>query len=613
MVENAHIRERGQRRLELERLRACVSLPSLTLRTSGITTCLCAGIWVCVALLVPSGNCAQKGAGIAHPPAAPEYRIAGVVVDAETGAAIAGAEISIAEESTELAVKADEEGRFVFEGMEPGKYVVASVATGYVQERYRQHGPYSTAMAVGPGLDSEHMLFPLHRQAVITGTVTDERGEPVRRAQVMVFGEQRGGGKRVVQMMFQTQTDDLGAYRFARLAAGKYYVAVMARPWYAQNGFTQTTSLGENDVPDGASRPLQMGQVILKTDAKLDVVYPTSFYPGVTDEQSAGELVVSAGETTQADIRLQAVPGMHVRVTNVPASNAENGESFSIGATQSLFGLSSTGLPVVTAQVVPGVYELAGLPPGAVTLMLNENRKGDWENRTIHANLSDGESVDARATGATGNVTGRITAEGSGTALRGEVILSRKDGQGVSRKLQKDGSFSFEGVETGTYEVSVNLNGDGASYVERLVATGAKVNGQELTVEEPGEVRLTVQMGRGFGQVKGVVKAEGSGVETQGKPEGGAMVLLVPASGGNLERDVRMDQSDSDGTFTLGRILPGKYILLAIEDGWDLDWTDAAVLAPYRDKGQTIEIGANEVKNVVVEAGKKKTVASDKW
>ena len=41
-----------------------------------------------------------------------------------------------------------------------------------------------------------------------------------------------------------------------------------------------------------------------------------------------------------------------------------------------------------------------------------------------------------------------------------------------------------------------------------------------------------------------------------------------------------------------------------------MDWTDAAVLAPYRDKGQTIEIGANEVKNVLVEAGKKKAVAS---
>ena len=564
-----------------------------------MTTILCIGICVCSLMPASRAWCAQKGI----PPAAPEYRIAGVVVDAETGAAIAGAGLRIENSATAFEARADEEGRFVFAGVEPGKYPVTAGAAGYVEERYQQHGAYSTAMAVGPGLDSEHMVFRLRRQAVIAGTVTDERGEPVRQAQVMLFAEQRGAGKRAVQLMLQMQTDDLGAYRFAHLAAGKYYIALTARPWYAQ------TVIGSEPqpVPDG----LVFGSVATSRftrsglDPKLDVVYPTTFYPGVTDEQSAGELLVSPGETAQADVRLQAVPSMHVRVTNVPASNGENGESFNMGATQSLFGLSSTGLPVVTGQVAPGVYELAGLPPGAVTLTLNENREGEWENRTIHANLSDGESFDARATGATANLIGRIApAEGRGAALQGDVVLTGKDGQAVSRKLQKDGSFSFPGVETGTYEVSVNVNGDGADYVERLAASGAKVNGEELTIGEPSDVRLTVVMGKGFGEMKGAVKSEG-------KPEGNAMVLLIPASGGNLERDTRMDQSDSDGTFTLTRILPGKYVLVAIEDGWDLDWTDASVMAPYRAKGQTIEIAANELKNVGLEAEKKKAVESE--
>jgi hypothetical protein len=555
------------------------------------------GIGVCVSALAATGKCAQKGAGIAQPPAAPEYRIAGVVVDAETGAAIAGAELRIEDSATDLEARADEEGRFGFEGVEPGKYPVTAGAPGYVQERYQQHRQYSTAMAVGPGLDSEHMVFRLHRQAVIAGTVTDERGEAVRNAQVMLFTEQRGGGKRAVQLMLQTQTDDLGAYRFAHLAAGRYYVAVTARPWYAE-----TPIASEPQPNEGLVVRSRFSRV--PRDPKLDVVFPTTFYPGVTDEQSAGELVVSAGEATGADVRLQAVPSLHVRVTNVPAPNAENGESFNIGATQSLFGLASAGLPVVTGQIAPGVYELAGLPPGGVTLTLNENRKGEWENRTIHANLSEGESFDARATGAAANLTGRIApAEGKGGAVQGDMVLTGKDGQAISRRLQKDGSFSFPGVEAGTYEIAVNLNGDGSDYVERLKATGAKVNGEELTIEEPGEVRLTVVMGRGFGQVKGVVKAEG-------KPEAGVMVVLMPAPGENLERYTRMDQTDSDGTFTLGRIFPGKYVLMAIEDGWDLDRTDANAMAPYREKGQVIEIGANEVKNVAVEAGKRKAVAS---
>lgn len=559
-----------------------------------MTTFLCLGICACLSVCVPMGECAQKGAGIAHPAAAPEYRIAGLVVDAETGAAVAGADVKIEDSATDMEAKADEEGRFVFEGMEPGKYPVTAGAAGYVQERYQQHGGYSTAVAVGPGLASEHLVFRLHRQAVIAGTVTDERGEAVRQAQVMLFAEQGGGGKRAVQLMWQMQTDDLGAYRFAHLAAGRYYVAVTARPWYAQTG------IGSEPLPNEGQEGLVVVTRFSRSprDPKLDVVYPTTFYPGVTDEHSAGELLLSPGEVTQAEVRLQAVPSVHVRVTNVPASNAENGESFNLGAIQSLFGLASTGLPVVTGQVAPGVYELAGLPPGTVTLTLNENRKGEWENRTIRANLSDGESVDARATGATANVIGRIApAEGRGSARNGEVVLSGKDGQTISRRLQKDGSFSFSGVDTGRYEVSVNLNGDGSDYVEQLAATGAKVNGEDLIIEEPGEVRLTAVMGRGFGGVKGVVKAEG-------KALAGVLVLLLPAAGGNLERDARMDQSDSDGTFMLGRIFPGKYVLVAIEDGWDLDWTDRSVMAPYREKGQVVEILAGEEKRVEIEAQK---------
>jgi hypothetical protein len=68
-------------------------------------------------------------------------------------------------------------------------------------------------------------------------------------------------------------------------------------------------------------------------------------------------------------------------------------------------------------------------------------------------------------------------------------------------------------------------------------------------------------MGSQLSQVTGLVQVEG-------KPTAGVMVLIVPESGENLEEDSRRDQSDSDGTFTLANILPGKYVLMAIEDGW---------------------------------------------
>jgi len=570
-----------------------------------IAACLCA---------LPAVEGAQQTAPAAKAASAKAevvgYRIAGVVVDAATGTPVPGAELFITEAAAELQVTSDEQGRFVFAGLEPGKYAVTATAPGFVREAFNEHRGYSTAMAVGPGLDSEHMSFRLHRQAVVTGTVTDELGEPVRKAQVWLFVEDRLTGKTAVRMTWQTQTDDLGTYRFPHLQAGKYFVAVSARPWYAQSQLLQQqTALNlqaQGSEGDGGSQPM-VGRSLpelaaLKTDRELDVVYPTTFYPGVSDEHEAGEVVLATGQTEQADVRLQAVPAAHLLLTNLPKRDKDN-PGVGIGAMEKMFGAFSTGLPVVVGEVAPGVYEVAGVPPGRVSLNVSENRGGEWQNRTIHADARDGDSIDAGAAGLGGTVSGKvILAEGNATGVQGNVFLTSPESQTTSRNLQKDGSFSMAGVEAGTYEVQVNLQpGAPDDYVESVTGTGAKVDGQSVKVESTGDAQLVIRMGRGLGQIKGVVKGDG-------KPEAGVMVLLVPAEPGSreyVERRARMDQSDSDGTFTLGRVLPGKYVLMAIEDGWELDWENEEVLRPYKEKGQSIEVGAHEVKSVEVGAEKR--------
>jgi hypothetical protein len=67
---------------------------------------------------------------------------------------------------------------------------------------------------------------------------------------------------------------------------------------------------------------------------------------------------------------------------------------------------------------------------------------------------------------------------------------------------------------------------------------------------------------------------------SKGQPAAGAMILLVPE---NPELNLplfRRDQSDSDGTFTLRDVVPGRYKILAIENGWDLEWANSALLKP---------------------------------
>ena len=52
----------------------------------------------------------------------------------------------------------------------------------------------------------------------------------------------------------------------------------------------------------------------------------------------------------------------------------------------------------------------------------------------------------------------------------------------------------------------------------------------------------------------------------------------------------RRDQSDQDGTFSLQQVIPGSYTVIAIENGWDLDWGKPAVLAQYIKHGQPITV-----------------------
>jgi len=163
------------------------------------------------------------------------------------------------------------------------------------------------------------VIFRLHRQVTITGRVTDEHGEAVRQAQVMLFGTESASGRHARFVQAQLQTDDLGEYRFVRLQPGKYYVAVEARPWYAQTGFSYLPEQDRHSFRSTNRGP--------SPDPSLDVVYPITFYPGVTDEQAAGELNLTAGDKVEANVRLQAVPAVLVRLSNLPGRNAGRGRN----------------------------------------------------------------------------------------------------------------------------------------------------------------------------------------------------------------------------------------------------------------------------------------------
>jgi hypothetical protein len=75
------------------------------------------------------------------------------------------------------------------------------------------------------------------------------------------------------------------------------------------------------------------------------------------------------------------------------------------------------------------------------------------------------------------------------------------------------------------------------------------------------------------------------------------MVLLIPEQDSNIAL-FRRDQSDSDGTFTLQNVVPGKYRVVALEHGWELEWMNPAVRKRFAGGAVAFEVGTNENKDL---------------
>jgi hypothetical protein len=126
--------------------------------------------------------------------------------------------------------------------------------------------------------------------------------------------------------------------------------------------------------------------------------------------------------------------------------------------------------------------------------------------------------------------------------------------------------------------------------------------GNLLTVgDRPLSVVATVSEGAtridGFARRSGV---PGDGSSSLGWKDGkgiaGVMVVLVPRDLSAIQGLARRDQSDSDGSFSLRDVVPGQYTVVAIENGWELDWAQAEVIGRFLPKGITVTVTDNSGK-----------------
>ena len=179
-----------------------------------------------------------------------KFRVSGKVVNAVNGHPLTGAEIWFGKaenfEATQQKLLTGDDGVFAFNVAEPGKYLLGGQANGFRRQGFEQHGMYVSAVVVGAGLSTDHVVFRLRPDARVLGVIQDDEHEPVSGATVYLFRTDASFGLSQTYLSEQTVSDDRGRYRLAHLEPGCYYLVVSAFPWFS--GLLQSGT-----IPAGAT------------------------------------------------------------------------------------------------------------------------------------------------------------------------------------------------------------------------------------------------------------------------------------------------------------------------------------------------------------------------
>ena len=525
--------------------------------------CLAILAAACVALFC-SAQAQKEDSQRTQIPSGP-YRIAGTVVNAKSGSPLARSRVTIISAKNRQSVQSvitSDDGRFEFH-VPAGKYSLGGAKRGFIAASYNQHDQLSSAIITGADLDTENLVLRLAPNAVLTGKVLDEFGDPVRHAQIMVYRESHSQGVSRFSPSGSASTDDQGHYEVTPLDEGTYFISAKASPWYA----VHPTSNGA-----GAAEPSQV-------DSSLDVAYAITYYGDATEAEDAAPIPVRGGDRLEADIHLNPVPSLHL-IVHVPEGGA-NGKTLPILQKPAFDGLEQVQSSNIQ-NVAPGVYELTGVAAGRYTVRMPDSN-GLMRGST-DVDLNSGGELDVSSGSSTSKIKAMAKIEGA-TSLPSQLQIELRNSKGRVNAAEVDakGEANFSDVIPGKYEFAARSSMQSYSVVG-IAPDAGTISGRSLNVPPGASLTIALSLLGGSVTVEGFAKRAGKGVP-------GAMIVLVPKNPEANRDRLRRDESDSDGSFSLPNVIPGSYTIIAIENGWDLDWGEPAVLAGYLKNGQTFDVG----------------------
>lgn len=415
----------------------------------------------------------------------------------------------------------DANGRYAIPDVPPGKYTVSVFRSGYLSLQYGQRRPLETPRLLEVHDETPISAdFALQRMAVISGRITDERGEPAAGVQVFAMRPVYMDGRRQLAPQssaggFNVRTDESGRYRISALVPGAYVVMAASRDtWSARIG---------SDVVMG---------------------FAPTFFPGTVDAAAARPVTITYAEQ-KADVSFPLTVARAVRVSGTAFdSRGKPLAGHRIGLTQTFRGANGGGgsSDVANATVAPdGTFVMPHVLPGEYKLQARGPSNGPGQDdeaaaQPIHVGNANVDGVVVK-TSIGWSITGQIATDAGDalplapsaarvTASVPEPTNPRGGPPGGKTRITDDWTFTVSDL-FGPARLGVNLpEGWAVKAIERdgHDITDASVEG--TSGQTLGGVRIIV--------TNHVTTVSGRTMAPGGAATDGATVIVFAADGPSL-------------------------------------------------------------------------------
>jgi len=508
--------------------------------------------------------------------------IEGTVVSAATGEPLKKAHVSLRalgqQNGAAYGTTTDGAGHFLLDDVDPGRYSFSASRNLYVSQQYSPQGSKrGTTLTLEKAQKLKEIVFKLTPQGVVAGRVLDEDGEPFANVsiQCMTFGYSRG--KRQLMGQEQTNTNDLGEFRFHGLRPGKY---VLSAAYHSPEMFT-----GIQERAVGSDQAVQASEE----------GYAVTYFPGTTSPDSAQQLDVTPGAQisgltmTLARVRTVRVKGhlnIEVAMGKGPRRNVN---VMLMPRDNQAFMMPRAMARVIDAQ---GNFQMRGVAPGSYTIRadLVDNGARYSARMPLEVGNSNVEGIELNLQPPL-EIQGHLKIEENGD-LKGaniNVMLRPKMtgpmGGGGGAQLKDDLSFKIGNLSPDPYEVNVG------GLPEGFYLKSVRLGQQDIT-----ETGADFSQGGAAGELTIVINPNGGQIEgsvqnAKGDAATGAMVTLIPdAAHQSLAWLYKTASTDQNGRFTVKGVRPGEYKIYAWEEVEQGAYMDPDFVKPHESAGEKVSV-----------------------